>query len=104
MSDHSAGAGNMVGTLRSGEPHPAALDALARIRRQTDLHLWLESFASCSIDGDRAAELCGETLRRLLAGEPVGDRSTLGLAWTMRQPVESRSRIRRKALTEVGCG
>lgn len=74
----------MVTDLGPNEPHPAALDALAWIRQQPHLPLWLESFASTALSGNRSAEICGETLRRLLAGEPVSDRYVLGLAWTMR--------------------
>ena len=48
----------------------------------------MESFASCAIDGNRFAEVCGETLRRVMTGEPVSDRYILGLAWAV-QGMES---------------
>lgn len=86
----------MAGDLKQGEFRPAASSAAAWIRAQPDLHLWVESFASCAIEGNRNAELCGETLRRLLAGEGVSDRYILGLAWTMRHS-ESKSMARRKS-------
>lgn len=48
----------------------------------------MESFASCGIENNRLAEVCGETLRRVLAQEPVSDRYLLGLVWTIRQMEE----------------
>ena len=45
---------------------------------------WAEAFASVSIAGNRLAEVCSETLRRAMAGEPVSDRYLLGLCWVMR--------------------
>lgn len=44
----------------------------------------MESFSSCAIDGNRFAEVCGETLRRVMNHEPVSDRYILGLAWAIR--------------------
>ena len=74
------------GTLRLGEPHPAARDALRYVAelgymRQSTL---MESFSSCAIEGNRFAEVCGETLRRVIHREPVSDRYILGLAWAIR--------------------
>ena len=76
----------MAGELKQGEFHPAASSAASWIRAQgvASLIMWQEAFASCAISGNRSAELCGETLRRFLAGEPVSDRYLLGLAWCMR--------------------
>ena len=79
-----------IGTLEEGEPHPAAFGAkqwiLDYVRRNevSALPRLLESFCSVGISDNRLAECCGETLRRLLNGEPVSDRYLLGLAWTMR--------------------
>ena len=75
-----------LGTLQLGEPHPSARDALSYV---TNLPFWrqsqlMESFSSCAIEGNRFAEVCGETLRRVMAGEPVSDRYILGLAWAIR--------------------
>lgn len=81
---------NIVGELKEGEPHPAAFDAKQWILdyvRENDANAMprrLEAFCSTGISGNRLAECCGETLRRLLHGEPVSDRYLLGLAWTMR--------------------
>jgi hypothetical protein len=74
------------GTLELTEPHPSALHALKWIRSlpATTIFTWQEAYASCSIEGNRLAEVCGETLRRLMDGEPVSDRYLLGLAWSMR--------------------
>lgn len=74
------------GTLADREPHPASLGALAWIRAKTpaELSVYQEAFASCAIDGNRLAEICSETLNRLLSGQSVSDRYLLGLAWVMR--------------------
>jgi len=72
--------------LKEGEHHPAALDALAYVNAldfQT-LCVLRESFASCAIDGNRMAEICGGTLQRVMDGEGVGERYILGLAWYIR--------------------
>ena len=74
------------GQLNPGEAHPAAYDARRWLAEQdpAELLMWSEAFASCAIEGNRLAEVCGETLRRLLNGEPVSDRYLLGLAWNIR--------------------
>lgn len=75
----------MKGELNPNEFHPAARDALTWILSLKDrLPLYQESLSSCSIEGNRTAEICSETLRRLLAKEPVSDRYLLGLAWTLK--------------------
>lgn len=69
-------------TLKQGEPHPVAKDALLWIKENcsfSDLMLWQASFSTCAIEGNREAEICGETLRRIMANEPVSDRYLLGL-------------------------
>ncbi len=73
------------GTLNEGEPHPAAFDALSYVLTfsPATLSMCLEVFASTALAGNRAGEICSETLRRVLAGEPVSDRYVLGLAWKM---------------------
>ena len=73
----------MNGDLSVGEPHPAAQSALAFIRECPGLPHWQEAFSSCALEGNRIGEICGETLRRVLAGEPVSDRYILGLAWSI---------------------
>ncbi len=75
----------MNGNLNPGEPHPCARDALKWIQSIPihQLALWNEAFASSAIDGNRLAEVCSETLDRLLSGKPVSDRYLLGLAWAM---------------------
>lgn len=74
------------GTLKVGEFHPAALNALKFIKSLGigELTMWQESFSSCAIEGNRLAEICSETLDRVMDGRPVSDRYLLGLAWTMR--------------------
>ena len=73
------------GTLPGGVPHPAAQYALRWVEQKSikELMLWAEAFASTAIDGRTSSEVCSETLRRVMAGEPVSDRYILGLAWTM---------------------
>lgn len=71
------------GTLKEKEPHPAAHDALIYIQSLglSELSILQESFSSCAIEGNRLAEVCSETLHRLMTGKPVSDRYLLGLAW-----------------------
>ena len=86
----------MHGTLNDKEPHQAGFSAREWIftKGPSDLLLWQESFSSCAIEGDRLSEICRETLRRLLEGEPVSDRYLLGLAWVMVQ--ESNAEVSRE--------
>jgi hypothetical protein len=44
-----------------------------------------EVLASCALSGNRLAEICHETLRRVMEGEAVSDRYLLGLAWYLKQ-------------------
>ena len=76
----------MSGTLKDGEPHPAVESALNWLRSQDlkQLSIFQESFSSCAIEGNRLAEICSETLQRLMDRKPVSDRYLLGLVWTMR--------------------
>lgn len=72
------------GTLKSDEFHPSAHIANRFIISYISKHngyLLHESLASCALSGNRSAELCSETLRRLLDREPVSDRYLMGLAW-----------------------
>lgn len=73
------------GTLVEGEAHPAAYSALKYLETfgLEKLYEWREAFASCAIEGNRLAEVCSETLNRLLAKQPVSDRYLLGLAWAV---------------------
>lgn len=76
-----------AGTLKLGEIHPITHDVVSYLRSLSvvDLMIWQESFASNAIEGNRLGEVCGETLRRFLSGEPVSDRYLLGLAWTIKK-------------------
>ena len=82
------------GTLAVGEPHPAAYSAREWIAAQptSSLYLWLESFSSCAIEGNKLGEVCAETLQRLLRAAPVSDRYLLGLAWTMQQGIPKKAK------------
>jgi hypothetical protein len=79
-------------TLREGEHHPAAYDALQYVKslHPVRLSLWMELFASCAIEGNRMAEVCAATLERVMRGEGVGERYILGLAWYIRSGEEKR--------------
>lgn len=88
----------MEGQLKENEPHPAAEGArqwlIGYIQRK-DAYALLrlqESFAICALEGNRLAEICSETLRRLLNKEPVSDRYLLGLVWTIRDMEEKEKR------------
>lgn len=74
-------------TLDVGEPHPSSHSALSWISRlgMQQLAMAQESYSSCAIEGNRHAEICSETLRRLMNSEPVSDRYLLGLAWSLRE-------------------
>lgn len=77
------------GTLADREPHPAAYAARRWLADHAAvLPNYVEAFASTAIEGNRMGEVCGETLRRLLAGEMVSDRYILGLAWAVRNMEE----------------
>lgn len=78
------------GTLEVNEPHPAAYNAREWIGEIPFFGLakWQESFSSCAIDGNRLAEVCSETLRRIINNEPVSDRYLLGLVWTMKSLID----------------
>ncbi len=60
------------------------------------------SFASDAIEGNRLAEICGETLRRVIAGEPVSDRYLLGLCWTLREMDKSFAPVITPAMLDAG--
>jgi len=81
----------MSKTLDIGEPHPAAFVAQQFIADlpPAKLAVWQEAFASCSIENNRSGQICGETLRRLMNGEPVSDRYILGLAFTIKEGQEA---------------
>lgn len=73
------------GELGIDEIHPAAQSALNKIISLgfAEMAIWLESFSSCAIEGNRLAEVCAETLNRIMQKKPVGERYVLGLAWTI---------------------
>ena len=78
------------GTLQEGEHHVAADIVLTYLKGLSPekLAAHQEALSSCAIEGNRMAEVCSETLRRVLAHEPVSDRYLLGLAWTIRDMEE----------------
>lgn len=92
------------GTLQIGEYHPAADSAFKYIKAHLSNPFFFsiirESIASCALSGNRLAEVCHETLRRIENNEPVSDRYLLGLAWFVRDLTESEC-TRRSALEEL---
>lgn len=78
-----------AGTLAVGEAHPAAHDAFKYVRKYISnpkrLCFMRESLASCALSGNRVAEVCFETLERILNGQPISDRYLLGLAWFLKE-------------------
>ena len=74
------------GTLKVGEPHPAAESAIKYLQGLgiEKLITHLGAFSSCSIEDNRMAEICSETLHRFNTGQPVSDRYLLGVAWIIR--------------------
>lgn len=80
--------------LKEGEPHPSAEIARQWIleysrRNHVDaLFKLMEALYSSGLSGNRTAQVCAETLRRLLHAEPVSDRYLLGLAWFIRDMEE----------------
>lgn len=76
-------------TLKTGEYHPSAPNALGWFNRwkMADFKRYMlmrEAIASNAIEGNRLAEICHGTLERLDKHEPVSDRYLLGLCWFIR--------------------
>jgi hypothetical protein len=69
--------------LAKAEAHPAALAALQYLNALSfeEKENFLLTFSSLALEGNRLAEICSGTLRRIIDGEPVSDRYLLGLAW-----------------------
>ena len=84
------------GTLRGGEFHPSAQNALNYIKSLSvhTLCMYQETYASCALSGNRTAEICGETLNRILSGQNISDRYALGLAWSLKVMEEEIARAK----------
>lgn len=82
---------NPKGTLKETEYHPAANSAMKYLNSLgiKKLMQYQESFSSCAIEGNRLAEICSETLDRIMHKDKVSDRYLLGLAWTIRSMEDS---------------
>lgn len=81
------------GEIPSGEIHPATISAANWIGRlgKEKLRRYLGALSSCAIESNRDAEICGETIRRILAGQhSIPDRYILGLAWYLRHIMEDK--------------
>ncbi len=72
-----------IGTLALGEPHPMAHSALEYVVNNATASIE-GALSSCALSGNRLAEVCSETLRRVKYREPVSDRYILGLAWYLK--------------------
>ncbi len=82
----------MSATLKVGEYHPCANNAMSYIRCHIIHPFLIESLASTALSGNRTAEICLSTIRRIEKGEPVSDRYVLGLAWCLKEMVEDAQR------------
>lgn len=83
----------MKGELKVGEAHPAAFNAKRYLVEEvgvSKLVMYQEAYASTALSGNRLAEICFETLDRLMQGMPVSDRYILGLAWNIRDMEEGK--------------
>lgn len=77
-------------SIAEGEYHPAADDAMSWLTVYRNHHpdsyaVHVEALASTALSGNRTAELCMSTIRRLDRGDPVSDRYLLGLTWMLRR-------------------
>lgn len=82
------------GTLKENEYHPSADSAMRYINKLgfKKLMQYQEAFSSCALSGNRMAEICSETLSRILKKDKLGDGYLLGLAWAIRDMEESDER------------
>lgn len=78
--------------LQAGELHPMAVTALKYIYELgvEKLYTYLGSFSSVAIEGNRLAEVCAGTLRRIIGNQKVSDRYVMGLGWAIRQIEDSK--------------
>lgn len=81
------------GTIREGEYHPAAREALSFVTKMmySNPKQWFiirESIASTALSGVRLSEILNSTLDRIEKGAPVSDRYVLGLAWFIKDFTE----------------
>lgn len=90
-------------TLKLKEPHPAIKSALKFIASIPQEKPWAyqAAFSSNAIEGNRLAEICGETLYRLLNKKPVSDRYLLGLAWELKAMTDDNVEIENKKLRKI---
>lgn len=73
-------------TLNEREFHPAASSALYYVEDKLfnkNGKIIIETLSSCALAGNRGAQICYGTIKRLQSGLPVSDRYLLGLAWTI---------------------
>ena len=74
--------------IKAEEFHPAARSAYRwlkgfMISNQEDYHRYCTAMSIAAETGNRQAQICMGTIRRLQRGQPVSDRYLLGLAWTI---------------------
>lgn len=74
--------------LKQGEPHPSAVGALQLVSglSHADILRWKDTFMRHAAEGSRQAEVCFDTLTKLVEKLPVSDTEILGLAWAITQP------------------
>ncbi|MFK5882814.1 MAG: hypothetical protein QM489_00545 [Candidatus Izemoplasma sp.] len=78
--------------LIDGEAHPSAISAFKYVKDiMINKASIVESIASTSLSGNRNAEVCLSTIRRIQTGQTVSDRYVLGLAWLFQKVLEKDS-------------
>lgn len=79
--------------LALGEPHPSSKAALTWYNRWRlnikEYALTVESLASTAIEGNRLANVCLGTIKRLENNTPISDRYLLGLVWFLKEMQEA---------------
>jgi hypothetical protein len=71
-------------TLKAGEFHPMTDSAYMYIKENLTPEI-IESMSSCAMSGNRSAEVCYGTAKRILDGDKISDRYLLGLAWLIKE-------------------
>jgi hypothetical protein len=77
-----------AGEIRAEEFHPAARSAYRWLKgfmvsNNLDYVLYRTALSIAAESGNRQAQICMGTIRRLQRGEPVSDRYLLGLVWSI---------------------
>jgi hypothetical protein len=93
------------GELKPAEVHPVAYHCLTYLQRIFKERPFLSAclshtYSTTAIESNRIGEVCGETLRRYLKGEALGDRYIIALAWSIKDIIEVLPDVGRMDLPE----